>query len=622
MNHPATPLVLDGQSLTVEDLARVARDPSVHVRIADDARARVRTGREQIERIVREYHDALADPNRPTMHVYGATTGFGAFKNEPVPPEDLVRLQQNILLSHAAGAGDNADPDDPGNYFPPDVVRAALVLRLNTLLKGFSGVRVELVECIAAMINRGVVPLVPTRGSVGSSGDLCPLAHLFVVLLGEGRFRVIDRAGADARAAFRLAPDRPGREIADALGAKPVPPSYKEGLALTNGATFSAAMLALAVHDAEALANLADLSAALTLEGVCGRTRAFDEAIHDARNLRGQCDSAAHLRALLHRSDLSDRARSLQDAYSVRCAPQVHGAARDAVAYAKMVVLAEMNAATDNPLFFPSMTRRPFDVQSRLDRGDDPSDLGDERAFSAGNFHGQPVALAADFLAIGVAELANIAERRTQLLLDKHHNRNLPANLVSRRGVNSGLMLTQYTAAGIVSENKVLAHPSSVDSIPTSGNSEDHNAMATYAARKLLTVVGNAQAVLAVNLLAAAQAADWRAGVDVSPNAPTTTQNVIGAVADKLAEAEREARRFESAMDAPGATEKVASRLGAGTSVAYRAIRAVTPTLLRDRVLSGDLRAVRGIVADGSLARAAGNAIAGWRPIAPLVAAG
>ena len=614
---PTPPLILDGQTLDIDALARVARDPGVRVGVAPEAMARVRRCRAYIEEIVSEYHASLNDASTPNRHVYGVTTGFGEFKNEPVPPEQLVALQQNILLSHAAGTGDNADAGDASNYFPAEVVRAALVLRLNTLIKGFSGVREELVNCIAAMINHGVIPLVPTRGSVGSSGDLCPLAHLFVVLLGHGAFYTVATA-RDVAAPFAVERRRPGADLQAIIGMAPTPPSYKEGLALTNGATFSAAMLALAAADAERLANLADLSAAITLEAVCGRTRAFDPAIHDARNLRGQRDSAANLRALLAGSNLTDRARSLQDAYSIRCSPQVHGATRDAIAYAKMVATAEMNAATDNPLFFPEIGRRPSDIQARLERGDDPADLGDERAFSAGNFHGQPVALAADFLAIAVAELADIAERRTQLLLDRHHNRNLPPNLVIRRGVNSGLMLCQYTAAGIVSENKVLAHPSSVDSIPTSGNSEDHNAMATYAARKLRTVVGNAQAVLSINLLVAAQAVDWRVAMEVCPNTATTSQNAIGAVADKLAESEREALRFEAATaDASAATARVVQNLGAGTGVAYRILRQATPTLKSDRVLAEDLHAVRSVVANGSLHADVGQAIGGWRPIDP-----
>lgn len=579
-------VVLSGNALTVEELARVARDPRVKVRIDATAVDRVRRGREQIEQVVREYHEALA-ANQPVTHVYGVTTGFGEFKDEPVPPEQLVELQQNILLSHSAGAGDNADEDDPRNYFPAEVVRAALVIRLNTLLKGFSGVRVELVNCIAAMVNANIIPLVPTRGSVGSSGDLCPLAHLFVVLLGHGKFYTTSFVEL-----------RPASDLKAYLKLDPVPPSYKEGLALTNGATFSAAMLALAVRDAENLADTADLCTAMAVEAMCGRTRAYDPAVHAARNMRGQQDSAARIRALLAGSQMTDRAKSLQDAYSIRCSPQVHGASRDAIAYAKQMALAEMNAATDNPLFFPELGRNPFDIQSRLDRGDDPNDLGDDSAFSAGNFHGQPIALAADFLAIAVAELADIAERRTQLLLDKNHNRNLPGNLIAKRGVNSGLMLSQYCAAGLVSENKVLTHPASVDSIPTSGNTEDHNAMASVAARKLRTVVNNCQAVLAINLLAAAQAIDWRVGMNVSPNAPTTTKNVVGEISDKLGAAEDEFKRFVEATG-DGKRDAIGSKLGTGTRDAYLAIRAVSPTLVKDRVLEPDIRAVRKLVESG-----------------------
>lgn len=599
MGTATNTVILDGESLSIDQLVRIARDPAVKVSIAPSAMEKVRVSRRQIEKIVEQYHADLKDPNTQTQHVYGVTTGFGEFKNEPVPPQQLVQLQQNILISHSAGAGDNANELDPANYFSAEIVRATLVLRLNTLIKGFSGVREELVNCIAAMINRGIIPLVPTRGSVGSSGDLCPLAHLFVVLLGHGKFYVVENAKSGMGFQPMSNQLHNSSDLHAALGSAPVAPSYKEGLGLTNGATFSAAMLALAVHDSEQLANIADLATAMTLEAICGRTRAFDSAIHEVRNMTGQQQSAANIRTMLAGSDLTDRAKALQDAYSIRCSPQVHGATRDAIAYAKMVALAEMNAATDNPLFFATLDRRPFDIQSRLDRGDDPNDLGDERAFSAGNFHGQPIALAADFLAIAVAELADVAERRSQLLLDRNHNRNLPPNLIGRRGVNSGLMLVQYTAAGCVSENKVLAHPASVDSIPTSGNSEDHNSMATIGARKLRTVIGNSQVVLSINLLAAAQAIDWRVAMEISPNSATTTQNVISAVADKLAAAEEEAVAFERAT--AGATEKIASKLGKGTAAAYRSIRAVTSTLTADRVLANDLLAVRKLVESAEL---------------------
>ncbi len=605
--HAQADIVLTGESLTIPDLVRLARNPTIKIRIDPGSLERVRRGRDEIERTVEQYHETFRTPGARVTHVYGVTTGFGEFKDEPVPPEQLVELQRNILLSHASGAGDSPDEHDRSNYFPTEVVRAALVLRLNALLKGFSGVRAELAECIAAMINKGIIPVVPTRGSVGSSGDLCPLAHLFVVLLGQGKFYLADDGTTGEW--------RDGARLKEYL--EPVAPSYKEGLALTNGATFSAAMLALAAHDAENLATVADLATAMSLEAICGRTRAFDSAIHDARNLPGQRDSAANIRMLLAGSDLTDRSRSLQDAYSIRCSPQVHGASRDAIAFAKMIALAEINAATDNPLFFPGLARRPFDIQSRLDRGDNPNDLGDELAYSAGNFHGQPIALAADFLAIAIAELADIAERRTQLLLDKNHNRNLPANLVPKRGVNSGLMLSQYLSASLVSENKVLAHPASVDSIPTSANSEDHNAMASIAARKLRTVLSNSQAVLAVNLVVAAQAVDWRAGMNISPNAPTTKLNEVGAVAGKLEAAEEEFRQFVE-MSSSEKRGSIAVRLGAGTRAAYLCIRSLVQPLTRDRVLEPDIRAVRAAVCDGRILHTLEGSVAKPAPILPL----
>jgi histidine ammonia-lyase len=340
-------------------------------------------------------------------------------------------------------------------------------------------------------------------------------------------------------------------------------------LALTNGATFSGAVLGLAVRDAELLANTADVASAMSVEAVCGRTRAFDDAVHAARNMRGQRDCAANLRMLLAGSKLVDRASSVQDVYSLRCAPQVHGASRDAIAYAKMIALAEMNAATDNPLFFPDI---------------------DSDAFSAGNFHGQPIAIAADLLAIACAELANIAERRTQMLLDKHHNRGLPGNLIPRRGVNSGLMLTQYCAASLVSENKVLAHPASVDSIPTSANTEDHNAMASIAARKLRTIVANAQAVLAINLFVAAQAIDWRVGMKIEPNG-TTSRATLDA-------AEEQFRQFERATSSQN-RRHISSQLGEGTRAAYELVRSLADPVTRDRVFEHDIRMIRAAVVAG-----------------------
>lgn len=564
-------LILDGSSLTIESLARAARDPQIRVRITATAIARVKRCRTVIDDAVRNYRmNHRGSQSKPADAIYGITTGFGEFKTIPLEPGQLEISQQNILLSHATGVGDNADSDDPANYFSIEIVRAALIIRLNAFLRGHSGVRVELVECVLAMINRGVVPIVPTRGSCGSSGDLCPLAHTFVTLLGYGRFAQARRA-KDVAAGLRKLTWKRASRLAAALGRKPAIPSFKEGLALTNGATFSAAMLALAAYDAETLANTCDIAAALSLEAICGRTAALDARVHAARPFAGQAASADNLRRLLAGSRLADRSPDVQDAYSVRCAPQVHGASRDAIAYAKSIATIEINAATDNPLFFPP----------------------DRRALSAGNFHGQPIGMAADFLAIALAELANISERRTQMLLDANHNRGLRANLTPQPGINSGLMIAQYTAASIVSENKTLSHPASVDSIPTSSNVEDHVAMATWASRKSLRVLANAQAVVAIELLAAAQAVEWRVGPRGAGR-----QVVAGVVHTPESDAAF-ARTF--AAPRPRAHPHVAAQLGAGTRAAYEAVRRAVGTLVADRVLADDIAAVRRLVESGEL---------------------
>jgi histidine ammonia-lyase len=355
-------------------------------------------------------------------------------------------------------------------------------------------------------------------------------------------------------------------------------PTFKEGLALVNGVNFSAAMLALGVYDAERLADVCDEAAALTLEALCGCTRALDAKVHEARGHPGQIRSAARMRELLEGSHLAERAGAVQDPYSLRCAPQVHGASRHAIEYARDVAEREINAATDNPLFFPD-EGEPFDLRFRDNW---PATYrGDTRlAYSAGNFHGQPIALAADFLAIALAELANISERRTAMLLDGNHNRNLPQNLTTRPGVNSGLMIAQYTAASLVSENKVLAHPASVDSIPTSANAEDHVSMSTHAARKMGSILANAQHVLAIELLVAAQAIDWRAGMNLDPLAPRRTMSIE--------EAEQQARDFESATR--GRARDIALQLGRGTREAYVRVREAVEAVYHDRALSDDVR--------------------------------
>lgn len=588
--HTHAAVVLDGGSLSLSDLARIARDPRVQVEIHPDAMARVEASRAEIEALASHYKEEFAKgaAGHPVLE-YGVTTGFGEFKNVPIAPDCLEELQQNILLSHSVGTGETADPDNPANYFEPDVVRAALAVRLNAFLKGNSGLRPMMVATVQAMLNRGIVPLVPIRGSVGSSGDLAPLSHLFVVLLGEGRYYVV-REPEDLTFA------RPRKiQAATSLGTDlelDIPSlSFKEGLALTNGATFSAALLALAVHDAESLAHVADAATALSLEAVCGCARAFDPRIHEARGQVGQIACAANIRALLKGSRLIEKAGAVQDVYSLRCAPAVHGAARDTIAYARRVAEAEINAATDNPLFFPGISEPPFDHEfaANWPQGYD----GRQRiSFSAGNFHGEPVGMAADFLAIALAELADISERRTQMLLDAHHSRNLPGNLIPHRGINSGLMIAQYCAAGIVSENKVLTHPASVDSIPTSANSEDHNAMATIAARKLRTVLRNAQAVIAIELIAGAQAVEWRVAMNIDPVNPRND------APSDWEQADREAAEFAERTGSERRQE-IASHLGEGTRTAYLQVRSLVSTMVKDRTLDGDIRAVRGAVEQG-----------------------
>jgi len=584
-------ILLDGYSLTIEQLLRIARE-NVRVEIDPSSDERVAASEQLIAQVVANYRKAW-EAGEPAATEYGVTTGFGEFKDKPIAPADLEQLQRNLLLSHSVGVGENCDPGDLSNYFPADVVRAVLATRLNSFLQGHSGVRRKLVDIVQAMLNRGVIPLVPLRGSVGASGDLCPLSHTFATLLGAGRFYIAGttelRDASELPAVLTgsagVSPAVLGRSGAMAAGGTPalpgftaeeMKPTFKEGLALVNGVNFSASMLAFGVADAERLADLADAAAAMTLEAMCGCTRALDPKVHDARGHAGQIASAARMRALIDGSKLVERAGAVQDPYSLRCAPQVHGASRAAIRYARDVAEREINAATDNPLFFDG---EPFDIQFRDNWPD--GYRGDQRlAYSAGNFHGQPIALAADFLSIAIAELANISERRTQMLLDSDHNRGLPSNLTTRPGVNSGLMIAQYTAASLVSENKVLAHPASVDSIPTGANAEDHVSMSTHAARKMRTILGNVQSVLAIELIVAAQAIEWR--VAMMRGVPE---------AHNVADAETQAVAFEQAVS--GRTNDIAQLLGRGTAELYLRIRALVDPLFADRPMSEAVRRIR-----------------------------
>ncbi|HYY99017.1 MAG TPA: histidine ammonia-lyase [Pyrinomonadaceae bacterium] len=487
-------LELDGQQLTLEEVARVARGRA-GASLADSARERMEASRRAVEAIVAE-----------SRVVYGVNTGFGKLSDVTVGPDELRELQINLVRSHACGVG---------QPLPEDETRAMMLLRANVLAKGFSGARVVVAETLLAMLARGVVPVVPEKGSVGASGDLAPLSHLALCCVGEGE-------------AFYEGGRMPGGEALRRAGVEPLRLEAKEGLALLNGTQALTAVGALALERAGRLARAADVSGAMTLEALKGTPAAFDERIHLARPHRGQVESAARLRELLRDSEI--RASHLegdprvQDAYSLRCMPQVHGAVRDALAHARSSVEVETGGATDNPLVF--------------------AETGD--VISGGNFHGAPLALAFDYAAIALTHLGNIVERRIDRLVNPEKNEGLPPFLTARAGVESGYMVPQIVAVALLNECKVLAHPASTDNLPTDGGKEDHVSMGMTAALKLRRVVENVEAVIAIELMAAAEGLEHRA-----PLLP-----------------------------------------GAGVRRAHEALRATCERLTRDRPLSDDIARV------------------------------
>ena len=444
---------LNGATLTIEEVVRVCRQYE-QAEIPQDAKTAINLSRAHVEAMLKSGEA-----------VYGLTTGFGKFSEIRIADEDAAQLQRNLIISHACGIGES---------LPREAVRGIMLLRLNALASGFSGIRLSTMETLLKMLNRGVHPVVPEKGSLGASGDLVPLAHMVLPLIGLGKAEyqgeILDGAEAMQRA-----------------GIEPVQLAAKEGLALINGTQVMTSIGALCVYDAMLLCKNADIIAALTCEAQSCITKAFDPRVHLLRGHAGQMACAENLRALLKDSLLSGEniPGKVQDAYSIRCIPQIHGASRDAINYVFDAVSREINAVTDNPLIFPQ-------------EGD---------VISGGNFHGQPMALAFDFLAIALAELANVSERRTERLVNPALNNGLPAFLAPNGGLNSGFMIAQYAAASLVSENKVLAHPASVDSIPSSANQEDHVSMGTISARKAVEILKNAQRVLAIELFAAGQAA-------------------------------------------------------------------------------------------------------------------
>ena len=475
---------LDGASLTLDHLVAIAHHAE-HVGLTDAARQRVRAARAVVDR--------FAQRDTPT---YGINTGFGNFAEVRIPADSLETLQVNLLRSHAAGVGEP---------LPVPVVRATMALRANVLAKGYSGIRVETLERLIELLNRGVHPRVPSRGSVGASGDLAPLAHLALVLIGEGE--VLAGGAGEAGGAGGAGRARAGREAggviesgADALrraGLVPITLAPKEGLALINGTQPSTALLGLALAGAEQLARAADIAAAMSIDGLQGSSKPFDGRIHAARGFAGQAVSAKNLETLLAASGINAAHANcgrVQDAYSMRCAAQVHGAARDACAFARRTFDIEANAATDNPMVFADT----------------------EEIVSGGNFHGAPVALAADVLCLGLVQLATISERRSERLVNPALS-GLPAFLTRHGGLQSGLMMAQVSAAALTSEVKTLAHPAGADSIPTSGNKEDHVSMSMSAGLKAARALELARAVIAIELLCACQAIDLLAPLRTSP---------------------------------------------------------------------------------------------------------
>src|SRR5918995_4684273 len=457
-----TAVPLTGDDLGVDAVWQVAI-AGAPAALSDAARAKMRAARDVV----------VAAAHGDSEHTYGINTGFGRFVNRSIPEELTQELQLRLLRSHACGVGEP---------YPDEIVRAAMLLRANALAKGCSGARVETVELLVECLNRGVLPVVPSRGSVGASGALAPLAHLALPLVGEGRALVEgeEASGADALAR---------------VGLEPIQLKAKEGLSLVNGTQFMGAIGALAIVRARRLAKAADIACALSVEALQASRESFLPEIHALRPLAGQVTSAANILQLLEGSAVIEAHRwcdKVQDAYSLRCAPQVHGASRDLLDYVERTIAVELNAATDNPLVL-------------VEHG---------ALVSNGNFHGQPLAFALDAMAIALAELASISERRVERLVNPSLSDGLPAFLTHDGGLNSGFMIPQYVAASLVSENKVLCHPASVDSIPTSAGQEDHVSMGNASALKCLQVLENVERALAIELLAGAQGIEFLAPLE------------------------------------------------------------------------------------------------------------
>ena len=509
-------VTLDGQNLTIEQVIAVAygQPGAPNVVLSEETQGKVSRAAGAVSRLLEQGEVA-----------YGITTGFGAFKDRIISPDQVETLQRNIIMSHAVGVGEP---------FDIPTTRAIMLIRANTLARGHSGIRLGTLLRLLDMLNAGVHPVIPQKGSLGASGDLAPLAHMSLPLLGLGE---VEYRGK------RLS----GASALQQAGLSPVTLAAKEGLALTNGTAVMTALGTLTAYHARLLSRVSDVAGCLSLEALHGTDLAFDDRIHQLRPYPRQLNCAAYLRELLKDSDFTRHhdPHNVQDAYTLRCIPQVHGAVRDAIAYARWVIGIELNAVTDNPLIFI----------------DDDTDK--ITVLSGGNFHGEPLAIAMDYLSIAMTEMGNISERRLMRLTDEASNAHvLPAFLTKDGGLNSGFMIVQYTAAALATENKVLAHPASADTIPTSANVEDHVSMGCTAALQARQITENVERMLAMELFAAAQGIDFR----------------------------------KQEMD-------VQVRLGRGTQPAYDLIRQHVPFIERDTVMYPYIEAVRRLVADGTLVK-------------------
>lgn len=501
-------MIIDGQNLKIEDVVNVARNGYI-VELSDEAKDRIEKARALVDRFVEEGRVE-----------YGITTGFGKFSDVVISKDDVKKLQRNLILSHACGVGDE---------FDTEIVRAIMLLRANALSKGYSGVRVSTVKTLIDMLNKGVHPVIYEKGSLGASGDLAPLSHMVLVMIGEGE-------------AYYNGERLSGKEAMEKAGIDIIELVEKEGLALINGTQVMTAVGALTVFDAVNISKTADIVASMTVESLKGITDAYYHRVHEVRPQKGQIKCAKNILTLLEGSSLTTKQGEIrvQDAYTLRCIPQIHGASKDAIEYVKKVVEIEINSATDNPLIFED----------------------EDRVISGGNFHGQPMAITMDFLGIALSELANVSERRIERLVNYQLN-DLPPFLTKKGGLNSGFMIAQYSAAALVSENKVLAHPASVDSIPSSANQEDHVSMGTIAARKARNILYNVSRVLGIEYLASSQALHFRGNV----------------------------------------------KLGVGTQKAYNLLREHIEPLNEDRIMYVDINKASSLITSGELVRTVENEV-------------